>query len=98
MSHLQNFYEFFADFHWRQQLLQIFAKFQRIFSGISQNFHNFAMSDAQIAIFKRNLRKIAEITQVTFFSFLFCQTAARGAQADAQGARVAFQQCPKKKR
>jgi hypothetical protein len=41
----------FADFHRREQMLQIFVKFERIFSGISHNLYNFAMSDAKIAIF-----------------------------------------------
>ena len=51
---------FFADFQRRQQILQIFTEFQRNFAGISQNFNNFAKSDAKIATFQRNLRKIAE--------------------------------------
>ena len=54
------FVEFFADFQRRQQILQIFTEFQRNFAGISQNFTNFAKSDAKIATFHRNLRKTAE--------------------------------------
>ena len=63
----QAFAQFFATI-WRifcgfSKETADFANFRQIstdFSGILQNFNNFAKNDAKIAIFQRNLRKFAE--------------------------------------